>query len=89
MPNLLNYREELRYNGSQILFRDIETVALANNITQFNVNNINDEMIIWDVTNPVKPINHEYDYNLSNSLISFCTETDSLKEFVCFQNDDN
>ena len=82
----INFRENLIYNNNQLLFRDLSSVdsLSSNNITQFNIDNSNSQVMIWDVTNPILSINHICNYNQSNNTVYFSTTTDSLKEFICF-----
>jgi hypothetical protein len=78
----LNAVSTLRYNGQPLYFRNISSVG-SGNISRFEIQNINPNVEIWDVTNPfsVQKIN----YNLSGNIASFNIATDSLKEFVAVE----
>jgi hypothetical protein len=78
----LNAVSTLRYNGQPLSFRNISSVG-SGNVSRFEIQNINPNVEIWDVTNPfsVQKIN----YNLSGNIASFNIATDSLKEFVAVE----
>jgi hypothetical protein len=78
----LNAVSSLRYNGQPLYFRNISSVG-SGNISRFEIQNVNSNVEIWDVTNPfsVQKIN----YNLSGNIASFNIATDSLKEFVAVE----
>lgn len=78
----INAISTLKYNGQPLYFRSIASVG-AGSISKFEVQNINPNVEIWDVTNPfdVQKIN----YNLSGNIASFNIATDSLKEFVAIE----
>ena len=79
----LNTISNLSYLGSPLLFRNQSSVGNGE-ISKFLIQNVNSNVEIWDVTNPfdVQKIN----YNLSGNTASFNITTDSLKEFVVFEN---
>jgi len=76
---VLNARRSLVMAGSQMYFRDINSVGLGN-ISNFSISNSQNVTRIWEITDP---------YNIkeqvvisSGSLLSFSLRTDSLREFV-------
>ena len=79
----LNASSNLQYNGQPLYFRSAATIGVGN-VTKFSVQNMNNNVEIWDVTNPfeIKKIN----YNLSGNTASFNIQTDSLKQFVAVEN---
>ena len=79
----INAVSTLRYNGQPFTFRNISSVG-AGSISTFEIQNMNSNVEIWDVTNPfdAKKIN----YNLLGNIASYTLETDSLKEFVAIEN---
>lgn len=79
----LNTRRYLKMYGSQMHFRDVESVGLGN-ISEFNIENTNSNLRVWDITNYLSPKN--LIYNISDSTIKFKTSTDTLKQFVVFEN---
>lgn len=79
----LNFRRNLTMNGTQLIFRDINSIG-SGNIANFNLSNAGIVSKIWDVTDPVNV--REQPFNLSNGIISFNAATDSLREFIAFTN---
>ncbi len=79
---LLNCRRALRFNNEQLTFRDINSVGQS--ITQFQIGQSNGNMEVWDVTNPLNPIRQSTD--LSGSNLTFNATTNTLKEFIAFDN---
>lgn len=78
----INAISTLRYNGQPFYFRNMTSVG-AGKVSRFEIQNMNSNVEIWDVTNPfnVQKIN----YDLSGSTASFTAATDSLKEFAVFE----
>jgi len=82
----LNGRSDLRFSGSPLAFRDTRSAG-PGNISQFNINQANSELIVWEVTNPQEPQNIAY--TLVGSIASFSLETNSHREFIAFSPDGN
>ncbi len=78
----LHARCQLNYKGSPLIFRDIR--SLEQSTANFTLSSVNNNVIVWDVTNPLNPANQ--DYNLNGSQLTFGTDTDVLKTFVAFEN---
>lgn len=78
---LINARRGLVFTGSQLSFRDMRSVA-AGAVTRFSMQGGNSATRIWDVTNPTGPFAVQHSTNGSN--IEFVVATDTLKEFVAF-----
>ncbi len=76
----LNYRRNLVYNNSQFIFRDANSIGQG--ITEFQISNMNSNIVIWDISNPLSP--KRQSYNTSGTQGSFGTTTDELKEFIAF-----
>jgi hypothetical protein len=76
----VNVRRNLSMSGDQLLFRDPRTLDYPG--TTFQLGNANDQLQLWDITNPLQPKLQQYE--LSGNLISFGVNTNSLKEFVAF-----
>jgi hypothetical protein len=76
-------RCNLVYNNTPLYFRDIQSVATARK-TKFTISNINSNVEIWDITNPFDVIKINYATQGNNAY--FIIETDSLREFVAFEN---
>lgn len=77
----LNARRNLTFTGSQLQFRDSRTVG-SGNYTEFQMGGGNNNLKIWDVTDPTNPVSQQYSFN--GGQITFATATDELKEFVAF-----
>lgn len=78
----MNVWRYLKYTEGQPLhFRNPETVG-SNNISNFHIQDINSDLLIWDVTHPLLPANQMFDI-VGNDL-DFKIKTDSLREYVLF-----
>lgn len=74
----------LIFSNGQLSFRNPETIK-EGQISEFLIqNNSGDSHQIWDVTQLDHPT--VIDYNSSASQISFVTPTETLKEFIIFDN---
>jgi Peptidase family C25. len=82
----VNARCNLFLKGSQMAFRDIESVATGN-ISRFQIQNCSASTSVWDVSNQnaIKQI----PLSLNGTTGSFNTSTNSLKEFVVFNPEGN
>jgi hypothetical protein len=80
----INARRNLSMFGHQLKFRDVKTVG-DSNITKFSLSNANSNILIWDITNPLNPLNIQK--STIGSQVTFVTKTDSLKEFIAFNKD--
>ncbi len=78
----INAISTLRYNGQPLYFRNINSVGTGA-ISKFEIQNMNANVEIWDVTNPFGV--QKILYNLSGNIASFNIATDSLKEFVAVE----
>ena len=76
----LNFRRQLTMQGSQVVFRDIET--LGNLASTFKLGNASNGIEIWDITDPLAPKRQEA--NLAGTELSFTANTEELKEFIAF-----
>ena len=76
----LNARCNLQFTNKQLLFCDPETVLPGN--TRFSVTKLPANAQIWDVTNPVSPVNIPFTFLQETS--QFTTNTDSLRMFIAF-----
>lgn len=82
----VNARCNLTLSGSQMAFRDTESVGIGN-ISKFQIQNCNSSTLVWDITNQntIKQI----PLTLNGSTGSFNTVTSNLKEFVVFNPEGN
>jgi len=78
----LNARRNLKMVGNQLFFSDLNSVGTGN-ISQFNITNANNVQRIWEVTDP---LNIKEQQIALGSSISFVVATDTLREFVAFNN---
>ncbi|MBI9066481.1 MAG: type IX secretion system sortase PorU [Salinivirgaceae bacterium] len=77
----LNAREKLALKNGQLLFRDKNSVS-ENSIAQFTLENSSNPITVWDITNPVYPI--EISTTSNSEGVKFKSQSDTLKEFVAF-----
>jgi hypothetical protein len=77
----LNARRKLLFNGPQMFFRDTRTVGNGQK-AQFNLGDANNNTLIWDITDihNLKQISG----TLSGSNLNFVVSTDSLLQFIAF-----
>lgn len=78
----INYRRFLRFSGASFTFRDKKSLGVGN-IARFDIDNAGNSLIIWDVTNPVVPI--QQISNQNGSIQSFTAATDTLREYCIFR----
>ncbi|MDP4266933.1 MAG: type IX secretion system sortase PorU [Bacteroidota bacterium] len=77
----LNARRALVMSGSQMTFRDFNSVA-ANSISEFQISTSNPKLQVWDVTDlssigSLKTL-------VNSTSVFFRAKTDVLKEFIAF-----
>lgn len=72
----------LKLYGTQTAFRSIE--SLQYRAVKFSLNEVNTNLKIWDITNPLQAQNQLY--TLQNQKLSFGVSTSTLKEFIIFNN---
>ncbi len=77
----LNVRRSLLLSGSQLHFRDANSVGI-DNVSEFRIGNSNSNLKVWDITEPTNPKNIEL--NLVENTSGFKIQTDTLKEFIAF-----
>ncbi|MEL7147666.1 MAG: type IX secretion system sortase PorU, partial [Bacteroidota bacterium] len=80
---VLQFARDLSLYGSNTFFRSL--ASLAHDRSTFSVGNVGSNAMVWDVTDPVRPMTIEHD-NI-NGAIQFTTNTSSLREFVAFDVD--
>ncbi len=76
----LNVRRRLVMTGNELRFRDTETLKHAN--ATFQLENANSNLLVWDITNPLRPENQEF--SLSGNQLTFGINIDTLHQFVAF-----
>jgi len=77
----INGRARLKLTDDQLAFRDSRSVNFGS-VSEFRVDNVSDNHVIWDITDPEKP--REIQFNTANNNAVFKVQTDSLREFVAF-----
>lgn len=77
----VNVRRQIKLVDNQLLFRDAESVGVGN-ITSFTLNSVNNNTLVWDITDPVNI--RQIQTSLSGSTLSFKLRTDTLREFIAF-----
>ncbi len=81
----INLSRKLQLYGKQTRFRSFQSLRFQN--IEFQIDNVNSNAIIWDISNPLRPVRQEI--TLNGSTASFRTATNNaLKEFVLFQGSD-
>ncbi len=80
----VNNRRELKMSEAQMHFRDVTSVG-PGNITLMKLKNVTPNTRIWDISDihNIKQI----PYNRAGDEMEFTIITDSLKEFIAFNND--
>ena len=76
----VNARRELIYAGTQLTFRDLN--SLGDLSTTFQLTGINNNIEVWDITNPLIP--NKQITNIQGSQLSFGATTGVLKEYIAF-----
>jgi hypothetical protein len=79
----INARRNLEMNQGQMLFRDLNSVSTGN-ISRFLISGVNENTMVWEVTNHLNA--KAVDTQLSGSTLEFVVATDSLREFIAFDN---
>src|SRR5690606_17290799 len=77
----LNYRRALSFYNSQMNFRDLNSVS-PNQIAQYKINNANQNLKVWDITDPLSPI--LMNGQLNGTVYQFNQVAGTLREFIAF-----
>lgn len=77
----LNARRQLVFESGQMTFRDAQTFG-PGTVTRFVIEHPDDNVMIWNITDPLNPSHFQHDFN--NNQLSFILETDNLHEFIIF-----
>lgn len=73
----------LNFESGQLSFRDLASVENGA-ISEFIIGNANQQIQVWDVTAPLNP--KFIDTKLTDDLLKYVLATDSLREFIAFDN---
>lgn len=80
----VNARRQLSMSGSQLAFRDPQSIG-AGNVTEFIVANGSSVREIWDITNFTNPRRVSFEATGGpQGELAFRSPTDELKEFIAF-----
>jgi hypothetical protein len=77
---IIRCERDLAYRNENLIFRSGQ--SLSNAESTFKINNVLNETRVWDITSPLEPA--EQEIKISNGLLSFGTETQTLKTFIAF-----
>jgi len=77
----VNARRQLTMNGSQMIFRDMNSVDTGN-VSQFVISNATSALQVWEVTDPLNVKLQQAIF--SGTALDFTLTTDSLREFAAF-----
>ena len=80
----LNTRRKLIFLSGQLLFRDTESI-LADGVAEYEIASVNNNVIVWDVTNPLKP--NQIQINYVGNKLNFKNDCSTLREYVAFDGD--
>ncbi len=82
----VNARRRLVYEGNPLFFRDMRT--LTESSATFLVSNVSNQLLIWNISNPLHPFDQSYVIN--DNEATFSTEINStLQTFVAFGKNNN
>jgi len=77
----LQARCALRYTGNSLIVRDSRSIGQP--ISNFTINNANNNIEIWNVTNALDPVRQNY--NINGAELTFGAATETLQTFVVFE----
>ena len=77
----INARRLLKTNGTQMHFRDLESID-AGGVARYQLSSSNTNHRIWDVTNPINPLQQQI--TLSGNTLAFNSESDNLHEYIIY-----
>ncbi len=77
----LQLRRSLQYRGIPLLFRDSRTIG-KDKIVEFKVHGANGLLQLWEVTNPLSPVQHNFQF--TNGQLTFRIKSDSSRSFILF-----
>ncbi|UCH15004.1 MAG: type IX secretion system sortase PorU [Bacteroidales bacterium] len=78
---ILNARSNLILEDEALFFRDTESVGQGN-VAQFSINGADNNTMVWEITDMYNI--SRIDASLNGAVMSFRSNTDTLKEFVVF-----
>lgn len=75
-----NSRVKPEFSGSQMILTDKN--APANSIATFNLTNVNENVLVWDISSPDNIAN--YNINMNNNIAEIKYNTSTSKKFIAF-----
>ncbi|HTF02587.1 MAG TPA: type IX secretion system sortase PorU [Bacteroidia bacterium] len=78
----VNVRRQLRMSGSQMGFRDVNSVGVGN-VAEYHLSNYTGNTVIWDVTDYVHPAVQQV--TPSSGDLVWSLPADSMREFQAFE----
>lgn len=82
----LNVRRRLVFSGQTMFFRDVNSV-IANGLTRFNLSGQLQSAKVWNVSDYRNVLNQEF--SLSANTATFVASSNSLQEYVVFNDGDS
>ena len=76
----INARRKLKMSGNSLLFRDAS--SFGDEIATFELSNANQELVVWDVTDPTSVV--EMPTIIDASKLSFNDSINELHEYIAF-----
>lgn len=77
----INARRSLTMIGSQLFFRDIQSIGVGN-VSAFSLTNASSVHKVWDITDPHNIL--DQNYSMLGTTLTYNVPTDTLKTFVAF-----
>lgn len=77
----INASRKLKFDAGQICFRNLESAGMGN-VSKFTIETSNSNINVWNVSDPVNVMS--VDININSTTVDFILETDSLLEFIVF-----
>lgn len=77
----INMRRKLQLSNGFFTFSDASSVGNGN-VARYNVGNANNNTRIWDISNPLKPIQISGQFN--GNIFQFNRESNTLKQYAAF-----
>lgn len=83
----INARRDLIMDGPQMQFRDMNSIGTGN-ISEFQLSNVPANAVIWNVTDHQNGFKQGIDGVIVGGDLSFVCPTDSISEFIIFDDSD-
>lgn len=76
----LQAKRQLVFTGEQLAFRNVQSLAYPS--TTFELSNTSAETQVWDISNPLQPLNQQLTRN--GTTLQFGVSTTTLRQFIAF-----